>query len=247
MSWGTAIAAGLDIAGGLLGSKGTSRKRERDSAIIASEVALDHSRKAPSAAVEGFRAAGIHPLFGLTGTSGVTAMPSYSTPADSGGPNFAQVGQGIARAATAFTGRAERAIAEKSAQLGLENQELQNQRLRSEIGLMNQPGRGPGLTSAPGMDGQPDSSLARAKQLISQMDTPLGRTQGAFPLHKTAFDEQGNAIRMFNEEDLGDNDIAQIAHLLRYTLPDYAHNFGRKIAKKIRNRSRDYDRSNPYR
>lgn len=246
MSWGTAIAAGLDIAGGLLGSKGTSRKRERDSAIIASEVALDHSRKAPSAAVEGFRAAGIHPLFGLTGTSGVTAMPSYSTPADNGGPNFAQVGQGIARAATAFAGRAERAIAEKSAQLGIENQELQNQRLRSEITLMNQPGRGPGLTSVPGLPGQGDSSLARAKEMISLMDTPYGRKQGAHPLHKSAYDENGNVIRMFNEEDLGDNDLAQIAHFLRYTMPDHLHNFGRGVAKKIRNRSRDYDRSNPY-
>lgn len=245
MSWGTAIAAGLELAGGLLGGKGTSRKRERDSAIIASQTALQHSREAPSAAVEGFRKAGIHPLFGMTGASGITSMPSYSTPSEST-RDFAAVGQGIERAASVFTGRAEREIAAKSAALGIENQELQNKLLDTQIRHMNAPGTPPGFTDAAFIPGQGDSGLARAKAAIAKMDTPYGRVQGSFPLHKTAYDDQGDAIRLFNEEDLGDNDWAQLVHMLRYTIPDSAHNVARRIKNKIVNRSGQKSR-NPYR
>lgn len=165
-----AAELGGQLLGGLLGSKGTSRKRERDSARIASEEALRHARLAPSAAVEGFQAAGIHPLFGLTGTSGVTAMPSYSTPAD-GGKDFSTVGQNIGRAAAALTAPQERAIAAESAKLGLENQQLQNDYLRTQILHMNSPGTPPGYSGGTTMFPGQNDVLKIPKEVVANTGT----------------------------------------------------------------------------
>lgn len=59
---------------------------------------------------------------------------------------IAGMGQGLSRAAHAWMAPEQRDYEIMSMNLGLENQALQNERLRSEIGLMRQPGTPPGLS-----------------------------------------------------------------------------------------------------
>lgn len=227
---GAANAAGSILGGLGIGNKGTSRKRERDSARIASEEALRHARLAPSAAVEGFKAAGIHPLFGLTGTSGITSMPSYSTPGGDPGPDFGAVGQGIARAASVFTGKEEREVAAASAKLGLENQQLQNDYLRTQIRHMNAPGTPPGLTGRPFMPGQGDSVDARYPEQ-SAMRLGYGDTA---PLLKEGIDPFGRPVSVYNEDGLGDNDLLSSMISLGLSLPQMVANMGKATGDWLR-------------
>jgi len=218
-----ASAAGslLSGLGGIFGGGGVSANKQRGMLRDQYSEAQRNARQMPSDIVTGMRNAGLHPLVGFGGGF-QPSMASGTIGGSDSGPDLGAVGEGITRAATAFTGRAERELAGRSAELSVQNQELQNEYIRTQIRHMNAPGTPPGF-SGNSIDGQGDSLLAQAKAAIASMDTPLGNKQGANPLHKIAYDERGDAIRMFNEEDLGDNDIAQIAHFLRYTVPDYWH------------------------
>jgi len=96
--------------------------------------------------VHGAKEAGLHPLtaVGVNPASG-GGLSFFG----GGGPDVAgaisAAGQGISRAAQANQPRQMTAFERISTALSLENQELQNERLRSEIRLMSQPGTPPGL------------------------------------------------------------------------------------------------------
>lgn len=231
------ISAGSSLIGGMFGSKGTSRKRERDSMRIAYEESLIHAPKEFQMKMDLAKQHGIHPLMMLG--VGSPQMPSVSH-ASAGGSDFGQslanAGADISRAVASGHQSNLEKLQERLLAAQIEGQEIDNVSRASQIARVNGAGSPPAA-----------SNIASQKEKISNMDTPFGRTQGAVPLHKTAYDEEGNAVRMFNEEGLGDNDIAQIAHFLRYTVPDYAHNFGRRVAKKIRTRSGQRSNRNPYR
>lgn len=245
MDWGTAISVGSNLIDGLMGG-GVSAKKQLGMLRGQYAEAQRNARQMPSDIVTGMRNAGLHPLVGFSGGF----QPSMATGSIGGEDSRgSQIADGISRAANVYAGRAEREIGAKAAELSLENQELQNEMLRTQILHMKAPGTPPGFSGTK-IDGQGDSHLAVAKAAIEAMDTPFGRTQGSFPLHKTAYDEDGDAVRFYNEESLGDNDIAQIAHFLRYTMPDYFHNFGRKVGRKIGSKFRDRKSvrgRNPYR
>lgn len=217
------ISSGSSLLGGLMGSKGVSRKRERDSTRIAYEEALRYAPQEFQQKMDMAKQHGIHPLMMLG--VGSPQMPSPSIASAGGsdmGAAIANAGADISRAVASGHQTNLEKLQERLLAAQIEGQEIDNVSRASQIARVNGAGSPPAA-----------SNVASQKETIRAMDTPFGRTQGAFPLHKTAYDEQGNAVRFFNEEDLGDNDIAQIAHFLRYTAPDYAHNFGRRVSKKL--------------
>lgn len=220
MSWGTAISAGLNLAGGLLGSKGPSVGD-----LITGQKQAD--RRSFKTKMQLAKQYGIHPLTMLgVNTTAPTAHSVSSEP--SLGQNLAMAGADIARSVGSSHSSNLEKLQERLLSAQIEGQEIDNVSRASQLARVS------------GAGNPPASSMQSAKDLISNMDTPFGRTQGANPLHKTAYDEEGNAIRMFNEEDLGDNDIAQLWHFLRYTAPDHFHNFGRRTGRNLR---REFDRT----
>lgn len=226
------ISGGSQILGGLFGGGGNSNKRasrlavEAEMRALQNQETLDKNRF--SWITEGAQKAGIHPLAAM-GMQPVSLSP---TPVfgDSGGSDkfgaIADMGQGISRAVTAWTSKEERQMAAQSAALQLENQQLQNDRLRSEISLMNTGGT-PGITAGPHMPGQGDG------RYLPQELLPLGYGDDA-PFLRMGIDSKGNRLRVYNDE-LGDNEILQAMTSLGYTIPDWLHgNVTKPIARRVR-------------
>lgn len=159
----------------------------------------------------------IHPLTALgiqPSVSGITNSIGSMDDSSSSrwGDALNEAGQGISRAVAAYSSREEREMSKISAKLQLENQELQNARLRSEIALMHSPGSPPGMSLA-GSD-----SDARYP---SQSHMPMGYGDTA-PLLRVGRDRNGNPIRVYND-DLGDNEVLQAATAFGYSIPDWLH------------------------
>jgi len=135
--WGEAAAVGLDLAGKLFGGKSSDDGWAKN---IDAQRHMDLAR--PSWVVEGAKAAGLHPL-------AVLGMGGMSAPVGGIGQekeSAAQIiGTGLSRAAAAYQPQEEKVVARKAASLQVENMELQNARLRSEIALMNQAGTPPSI------------------------------------------------------------------------------------------------------
>lgn len=225
---GKAVDFGLSKLGG-----GEKRPRYRD----ALQAQIYATQNDINTKMDLAKKHGIHPLMMLgVGTPHTPAPHVSSSP--SLGESLAGAGADISRAIQSGTTSNLEKLQERLLAAQIEGQELDNVSRASQIAR---------TTSAAGTP--PATSVAAQKATIASMDTPFGRTQGGFPLHKTAYDESGNAIRMFNEEDLGDNDIAQIMHYFQYSLPDQASNFGRRILNKfkpVKRRMRARGK-NPYR
>lgn len=158
------------LAGGLgFGSKGTSRKREFDSYRLQAQA----SREDIPLRVQAFRDAGIHPLFGM-GSQPFTPSPSGAT--SSSGVDFSEIGQGIGRAASAFTSKPEREMAAKRDQLALENMGLQNDLLRSQITSIHRTSMPPAVPSGKlPLDGQGDSLIGYDNDV--SLDASLSRSR----------------------------------------------------------------------
>lgn len=89
---------------------------------------------------------GINKLMMLGVNPASMGAPQSVFGGDSGpsvGDRVASMGAGLSRAAEAMMSKEDRVINRQSAMLQLENQKLQNDRLRSEISLMSQPGSPP--------------------------------------------------------------------------------------------------------
>lgn len=87
--------------------------------------------------VDDARKAGIHPALAL-GMNPASFSPSYSVGGGDGGnilTDLADMGQGVGRALAAMGTKEERVMTRASARLALENQQLENDMLRSEIAL----------------------------------------------------------------------------------------------------------------
>lgn len=204
----SAIAGGIasSLVSGLFGKK--SKKGPSLEEQYAAHAASQHdlARTLPSSQVAGWKAAGIHPLAGLGMASpGVPGFSSIGQEDNSHQAWADQAGQGVSRAVSAYMSREEREISRLSSKLALENQQLQNDRLRSEIALMSQPGTGPSVDSR-----YPESS-----------SMPMGFGDTA-PLLRLGRDSKGNPVRVWND-DLGDNEIMQALSSVLMTVPDYIH------------------------
>lgn len=133
------VASALGIGGG--------DKRPRFKQQIQAQVDLEKElAKNKKYVMDRYEEAGIHPMYA------VGAMPSSSASfslGESGGGSttaqkIADMGQGVSRAAAQWQTKEQRELEKISASLSLENQQLQNERLRSEIGLMRGAGNAPG-------------------------------------------------------------------------------------------------------
>lgn len=219
--WGEIAGAAISGLSGLFGGGGVGRAETRDMTRIGYEEAQRNAKYMPSAIIQGAKRAGIHPLAAL----GMPTMGPGSVSIGGGNDRAAdiadRVGSGISRAEAAWTGREDREVAKQSARLQLENMQLQNDRLRSEIGLMSAPGSPPGMAVDPLMPDQAQSVPSIPQEFYKALPTPLG-VSGSKPLSTIGVDEDGVPVRVFNQ-DLGDNDFLQVAHALRYTLPDWWH------------------------
>lgn len=172
-------------------------------------------------AVQAGKENGIHPLAAL----GVQS-PSLTPVATSGGQrgvDFEGMGQGIERAATAYMGYQDRKIMEASALLDLENKQLNNDILKSQA-----------IGSKIALQRQGSTPNGALNDYLSKIEQPLGSATGAYPLHRTAFDQFGQGFPVYNDE-LGDNEILQAVHALRYTLPTMIQNSTNRRGKALAN------------
>lgn len=141
MSWGSVIAAGGSLLGGILSDKAAGDRH--DSQMAMSERQLQMQKQF---AQEGIRwrvadakAAGIHPLYAL-GASIPSYSPATFVPGDGGG----SFGRGLGEAASHF-GRAidaartpEEQVDSRLSELSITRAELENDLLRSQIARLNQ-------------------------------------------------------------------------------------------------------------
>lgn len=171
----------------------------------------------------------IHPLSMLGVQFGGTAQPTATFGGEDAGSKWgnalAETGQGISRAVAAWSSREERAMAKTSAKLNLENQQLQNDRLRSEIALMH------GAGSPPGMSGMGNNSDARYP---TQALMPLGYGDTAPLLRKGVDPFTGKTVRVYND-DLGDNEAMQFA-TFPLTAFDFVANLGQSTGDWLRSK-----------
>lgn len=207
----------LDAVKGLLGTDKRSRLQNglvKGDIISTSEAQGIHEANMLRAKMASARELGIHPLSMLgIPSSGVPSLPLSG--GDGGGSDrlaaASEMGQGISRAVAAYATREEREMAKASSALTLENQQLQNERLRSEIALMHAPG------SPPGISGVGSDADARYP---AQSHMPVGFGNSG-PLYKKGYDEHGNPVRVLNEDVIGDSDFLQTVAALGYSLPDW--------------------------
>ena len=136
------LASGISsLFGGSKGSKAPSLHEQGEEMVMRTGQIAQADIKGRVAAA---REAGLHPLVAL-------GVPSASAPSfavgfggDSEKPDYGSalenMGQGVSRAAGALFDKAERAYIAVDRKLNLENKELQNEYIRSQIRQMNAPG-----------------------------------------------------------------------------------------------------------
>jgi len=176
---------------------------------------------------------GIHPLTAL----GVNPSSGGSTFTFGGGSSsnnraaevIQEAGGGISRAIAAHATIEERQMAKASAALQLQNQELQNARLASEIRLMNQPGLPPGMSDATRAGGDP--------RYPGQADMPFGYGDSG-PMSRKAGTPYGFDVDVLNEDVVGDSELLQMLHGAGVTIPQLVTGMHKKL---MQNRMRELD------
>lgn len=211
-------AGGLgSLVGGLFGGGKKRGPDESDLRAFAMHQTYDHFRNTIGAAKEN----GIHPLtaLGLSPTSS-----GYATASSGGGTDYksmlSDAGADIGRALSAGTSNAEK-LQERLLLAQIQGQEIDNASRASM------------LARSVAMPGSPPGMPSGAKAMLNSIPTPIGSADGMIPLHTMGYDENGTPIRFFNTNELGDNELAQAFHTLRYTVPDFIQGTGRSLGKKL--------------
>lgn len=231
------IMGGLSSAGSFLGGLGQaasglfgggSKGPKAPSFEDVSNLQKQFAKNTVQWRVEDAKKAGIHPLaaLGLPSASPNVSMIGGETGGADLGTRMAEMGQGMSRAAGAYQTNEQRQYDKAVMGLNLEGKWLENERIRSEIRLMST-GATVAPSATPAISGQGDVNDA-----LLQLPMPLGYATGALPLHQIGINEHGQPFRMYNDK-LGDNDIAQIAHFMRYTMPDSMNNAASRWWKMV--------------
>lgn len=133
------------IAGSLLGGLFGNKQAEEQA-----ELQREFAQNGIRWKVEDAKAAGIHPLYALG------AQTTAYSPVSVGAPDFATGGQNLGSAIDAMRTPAEKADGyEKTVKdLTLQKMGLENEVLASQIRMLNQPGRGPGMPGDRMISGQ---------------------------------------------------------------------------------------------
>lgn len=135
---GSIISAGASLLGGLLGKKSSDDNREAQMEMNERNIALqkEFAQSGIQWKVEDAKKAGIHPIYALGGSTASFTPVSANFAADTSLPNaMAAAGQDIGRAVNATRSASDRvdAFTKTSQALTLENMNLQNENLRTEI------------------------------------------------------------------------------------------------------------------
>lgn len=135
---GNIISAGASLLGGLLGKSSADDARASQEAMNERNIALqkEFAQNGIRWKVADAKAAGIHPIYALGGSTSSFTPVSSNFATDTSLPNaFAAAGQDIGRAVNATRSASDRvdAFTRTSQALQLENMSLQNDNLRSEI------------------------------------------------------------------------------------------------------------------
>ncbi|AXL15112.1 hypothetical protein [Microviridae sp.] len=230
----TALAIGgqaVGLAGSvksLFGKSGSSNKAR----AAALQDQYDFQRRAwvdgPSDMVAGFKKAGIHPVYGLGGSS-AQFSPSYAAGEGEAplGEKITNMGQNISRAAEAYSDHREK-LQNRLIETQVEGQELENMKKASDLAVKT-------TGATPGM---PMKNGFYPAEIAPMLQTGISNKIG--PIHKVAMDENGNPIRVFNEEDLGDNDTLQFLHALGYTVPDVIRSHTKETGKRWKNKFNNF-------
>lgn len=240
-----ALSSGGQFLSGLksIFGGGDSNKRASRLAVEAEERAIANQKlmalHLPHYFVEGWKRAGIHPLAAMGAP--MASAPSFAVGGGSDNDRFAglsHMGAGISRAAQAFASKEDQDLMRASTVLSLENQKLQNDRLRSEIALMTT-GAPKSVAMNPAIPGQGDSVITVPKEVIAGMSgMEAGQRQALqdFLMPGKFF---GGSMRS-KSADLGeameDSVIGSAVVDLLYTVPDLVRNFGLNMNRMVRNK-----------
>lgn len=157
--WAAAIPALASIAGGLLGQDAAHDTMKSNEAMFGAnqDMQREFAQSGIQWRVEDAKKAGIHPLAALGAqTHSFSPISMAQTPDNSLGQGIAQAGQDLSRAY--FATRSPQArTAEIANALQLENMQLNNELLRSQVNKMNSAQVGPGI---PGVEVVPNKITA---------------------------------------------------------------------------------------
>lgn len=221
---GTIASIGSSILGGIGG--GDKRPRYKD-ALNAQILAEKNSWKTKMQMAKDY---GVHPLMALGVATPYAPTPTIAS-SDNTFQRIAQAGSDLSRAITAGQSNMER-LQERLLQAQIQGQEIDNASRASQLARTYQPGSGPGIPAGSTLNDR-----------LAEVPGLFGNADGYLPLHTVAFDESGRATRVFNTNELGDNEIAQAMHAFRYTIPDALSNYGTRFNRFIR---RNVDRFHGY-
>lgn len=141
------LFSGMSAAGSLLGGLGGLFGKKQKSGFNPKELeyqlwsqrmhALENARTMPTAMKEGWERAGIHPIYGMGGSS-ASFSPSFSVGSGytdtSVGEGITRMGQGISRAAEALASNTER-LQNRALETQIEGQEIENMKKASDLAL----------------------------------------------------------------------------------------------------------------
>lgn len=206
---GALIAAGASLAGGFMQSRNAAAERAQQTKFAKNAIQWK---------VEDAKAAGIHPIYAL----GANTV-SY-TPQPVGDYGISEAGQNIGRAIDTSLTQRERLteFSARAQQLQLQNMELQNNKLASEIALNNQAGQAPSpLTENAIIAGQGNSAVTPVAQetIINKArphHEPVARPESMW----TRLPDGGYAANPSKEtaEAMESNPLGQLQYAYRNTI-----------------------------
>lgn len=224
------IGSFISGVSGLFGGGGTSNRKT----VSLMKKQIDLKDREIGVLTNAAEKYGIHRLSLLgspVSSSSVTPLFSGSD-GDKTGQAIESLGQGISGAASAFQTKEDRSIAEIAAKQQIEgnalenqNKMLENQRLSSEIAIMHQPGRAPGMSGlTEGLPaGSSDINKVRNNALIP---THMGRTDGIKPSAQIVVGLNGRAYPVPTNDlmDLvSESYMENLKWQMHNTVPYYYH------------------------
>lgn len=242
---GSSIMAGLGTAGSFLGNLGSlasgigglfggGKSSAQKFAQFAQEegfrIQKDLAYNGIFHRVQDAKQSGIHPLYAL-GAPTYNSSFSAGDFGSSGGAlsDLGAAGQNIGAALHRMSTPEDRELGRITAGLAVERGHLENELLKSQIAQI-QASINPAIptnTQRQIIPGQQDSMTPA---MYDKLPTPVG-VGGSQPLHVMAVDENGDVFPVYNTNGLGDNEMAQAAHFLRYSVPSY---IDAKVARPFR-------------
>ena len=194
-------------------------------------------------AVKAGKEHGLHAtaLLGVQPSGGGSFSAGYDTKPD---PDFASMGQGIARAANAYRTGVQRKLDD----LALEKAQLSNDYLKVQIAGAQKAITNTGsIPSAPMDDRITTAASGNIGDLLKRWKSDrIGIDNGINPLHKIAVNQDGDPIPVLNTDVVGDNEIMMLVDYITTTLKDQSYAKAKTIGKGVWRDLKRYARKIPW-